>query len=309
MKLNKFIAFAVAALTFSACSNDDASWNTATGVTVNLSQTEMAISEDAEAGRYYYIPVVVDGEANGNIEVTVEFSPVAASPAVEDKDYVVTQKTIIIPAGEASGNIEFYPTGDDIENDDRQFVVTLVKAVGAAVGPQTACTVTLKDNERLIPEAYRNIQGMWTMTCVNSDEPDQYTVNIKGYNEGETGYLSDLIISGWNGVSYTEDLVAKFSFDASTNQAIITIPLGQWVAYDLNFGAQLGVCDVMLASVNYSSSGASLAATGSVSATSNEEMTEISFSDSTELVGAIFDSSGSFTGYTWFWKESMKMTR
>lgn len=309
MKLNKFIAFAVAALTFSACSNDDTSWNTATDVTVNLSQTEMAISEDAEAGRYYYIPVVVEGEANGNIEVTVEFSPVSASPAVEDKDYVVTQKSIVIPVGQTSGNIEFYPTGDDIENDDRQFVATLVKAVGATVGSQNACTVTLKDNERLLPEAYRNIQGMWTFSCNNNDEPHEFTMMCTGHDEGEEGYLTELVFSGWNGYSFCEDVKAQFSYDASTEQAIITFPLGQWVAFNVNFGTQLGVCNVMLASVKYSSSGASLDAKGSVSATANTEMTQITFPESSELVGAIFYTDNSFTGRTWFWYDSMKMTR
>lgn len=304
MKLNKFIAFAVAALTFSACSNDDASWNTATGVTVNLSQTEMAISEDAEAGRYYYIPVVVEGEANGNIEVTVEFAPVSDSPAVEDKDYVVTQKSIVIPVGQTSGNIEFYPTGDDIENDDRQFVATLVKAVGATVGSQTACTVTLKDNERLLPEAYRNIQGMWTFSCID-EEPYEFTLMCTGHNEGEEGYLTELLLSGWNGYSFCEDVKVQFSYDASTEQAIISIPLGQWVAYNVDFGTQLGVCNVMLGSV----SGNSLVASGSVSATANPEMTEITFPESAQLLGAIFTTDGSFTGYTWFWYKSMKMTR
>lgn len=305
MKLQKIFAVALAALSMTACS-DDPSWNSAY-VTVSMAQTEMSISEDAEAGRYYYIPVTLSGETNGPVEVTVEFKGITESPAEEDKDFVVTQKTITIPAGELTGNIEFYPTGDNIENPDRSFEATIVSATGASIGNSATCTILLKDNERIIPEAYENIQGQWLFSGNDDGEKTEFILVCSGYDKDEDGYLKKLRFSGWVGYSWAE-LEANFSFDASTNQAIVSFELGQYVAEEVNFGAQLGVCDVKLGSVSYSSSGASLVSKGTISATSNEDMTELVFPETAEFIGAIY-SGTTFTGYTWFWWDTMSMSR
>lgn len=307
MKLYKYLAIALAAISATACSDDD-SWNTASDVTVTMAQSTMAISEDAEAGRYYYLPVVVSGEANGPIQVTVEVKGTTSSPATEDKDYVVTQKTIVIPAGELSGNIEFYPTGDNEINDDRVFEATIVKAEGALIGSQATCTVTLKDNERLIPEAYANIQGVWNFKANTSRGPVEFPLTCIGANEGEDGYLTKLVFAGWQGYDWVET-TANFSYDASTDQAIISFPLGQWVAEGIDFGEDVGNdCQVMLATVSYSAQGASLVSKGTIAATSDTEMTKIEFPESAELIGAIY-FNGAFTGAVWFWYDTMSMSR
>ena len=307
MKLYKYFAIALAAISATACSDSDESWNTASDVTVSMAQSTMAISEDAEAGRYYYLPIMVSGEANGPIQVTVEVKGTTSSPATEDKDYVFTQKTIVIPAGELSGNVEFYPTGDNEINDDRVFEATIVKAEGALIGSQPTCTVTLKDNERLIPEAYANIQGVWNFKANTSRGPVDFPLTVIGANEGESGYLTDLVVTGWVGYDWVQT-TATFSYDASTDQAIISFPLGQWIAEGLDFGEEVGAdCKVMLASVSYTSNGASLVSKGTISATSNADMTKIEFPESAELIGAIY--AGSFTGFTWFWYDTMSMSR
>lgn len=302
MKLYKFFAVALAALSLTACSDDDNNWNSVQGVTVSIAQSEMSVAEDAEAGRYYYVPLVLSGETNGPVSVTVEFSGTSEYPATEDKDYVVTQKTITIPAGATSGNIEFYPTGDNEENPDRKFEVKIVSAEGASVAGNNLCVVTLMDNERLLPEAYANIQGVWNFEATTSRGKEEFPMTIVGASEGEDGYLTKLTVSGWVGYSWAV-AEANFSFDASTGETIISFPLGQWVATEVNFGDELGICDVMLASV----SGNSLVSSGTISATCNPEFTKITFPETAELIGAIFDPS--FTGYTWFWYKVMSMSR
>ena len=302
MKLYKIFTIALAALSLSACSDDDNDWNSVSGVTVSVAQNEMSVSEDAQAGRYYYVPLVLSAETNGPVQVTVEVKGVSENPATEDKDYVVTQKTIVIPAGSTSGNVEFYPTGDDVENPDRQFEVAIVSAQGATVSSNNICTITLMDNERLLPEAYENIQGIWNFSAMTSRGKVEYQVMIGGADAGEDGYLTKLAMVGFAGYNFTY-VELDFSYDASSNEAVISFPLGQWIATGLDFGEDLGVSDVMLASVSDNS----LVSKGSISATCNTEFTKISFPESAELVGAIFNPS--FTGYTWFWYDTMSMSR
>lgn len=97
MKLNKIFAIALAALTLTACSDDD-DINTA-NVTVNMQKTEIEVSEDFSTGTYYYVPVEVTGESNGPVRVTVKVEGVGSTPATEGDDYVITSKTIVIPQG------------------------------------------------------------------------------------------------------------------------------------------------------------------------------------------------------------------
>ncbi len=117
MKLNKIFAAALAILTMTACDDDDPV-NTA-DVTVNMQQTQMSIAEDFSTGVYYYVPVVLSGETNGPVTVTIAVEGTGANPAVEDRDYMVTSKTIVIPAGETQGSFEFHPSS----NEDRKSVV------------------------------------------------------------------------------------------------------------------------------------------------------------------------------------------
>lgn len=303
MKLTKILAVALAALTLSACSDDDPDYSTTPGVTVQMQKNTMVISEDLEAGRYFTVPVELSTEANGPVSVTVEVKSVETSPAIEDKDYRITSKTIVIPAGELVGGIEFYPIGDDEINDDRQFIMTITSARGAAIGQDASCLITLKDNEGLIPNAYAQMAGTWTFKATDDDGPVEFDLVCQVFPESSDYYTKALVFTGWMGYNWTM-AVANFSFDASTNQAIITFPLGQWIADEVNFGSALGVCDVMLASV----SGNSLVVSGSISATVDENFETISFSDSAEFIGAIFSGS-SFTGYTWFWWDTMSMER
>lgn len=277
MKLYKIFAIALAAMTMTACSDDDNDYNSADDVIVEMQQAQMNVSEDFN-GTYYNIPVVVIGDANGPISVTVELTADSADPAVEDQDYVVTSKTITIPSDTKIGNIQFYPVGDNDENPDRIFVATITKAEGAKIGTNQSCIVTLLDNERLLPEAYAKVQGDWIMSCSDGE----YPMTISGYEEGEDGYLTSVVMSGWGGYDICQG-VAGFSLDASTGQVQLSIPFGQIIA-TVNFTG-FGPQDVQLIGFD----GTYIYPTGSMAAVSNEDVTEFVFPQG---VAGAFNSDG-----------------
>lgn len=301
MKLYKLFAIGLAAVTMTACSDDD-KVNTASDVTVAMQQDKMSVSEDYSAGTYYNVPIIVEGEANGPIKVEVQVSAFGDSPATEGVDYLVTSMNIVIPEGEKEGYVEFYPVGDYEINDDRQFAVTIVKAQGAAIADQATTIVTLVDNDVYLVPAYENIQGDWTLST--DDPDDECIITITGAEPGEEGYLKTLTVSGWGGYSWFE-IEAPFSFDAVKMAAQIRFVYGQYCATNVDAGS-LGEVDVMFAGV----ADGYLVNSGSVLGDVSSDYTSISVPSSASFVGAMFASdSGSFTGYVNFWYENIKIKR
>lgn len=298
MKFNKIFAIALAALTFTACGNDDdePGINTA-NATVSMQEDAMSISEDVVSGVYQKIPVVVTGETNGNVKVTIAVTATGDSPAAEDKDYVFTSYTINIPAGENGGYFEFYPVGDEIINEDRTFTVTIVSAEGATVGTQKSCNVTLIDNERLVPEAYAKIQGEWVLDLGTGDQDFE----IVGYPEDDPRYLKEVMTYGWNGYAWMQ-ASARMLLDAVTHQITLQFPYGQVMAEDVEF-TDLGAMNVQL----WGYDGSYVYQTGNLTMISNPEQNSFS-SEGMGMTGALMQGD-SFSGYVWFRTLSVKLRR
>lgn len=295
MKFNKIFAVALAALTLTAC-NDDDDVNSIP-VTVSMQQSTMSVGEDVAAGVYYNVPVILSDAPNGPVTVTVEVEGVGNEPAQEGRDIVITQKTITIPAGEQIGYIQFYPVGDEEINDDREMLFTITSAAGASIGTEKTCLVTFIDNEKFLPPAYADLMGAWDVTT----DDGNFTVNITGYPEGDPNYLKKVVITGFNGVSWCQ-IEGDFSLDASTMECSITMQYNQTVAENVNFGTAIGVCDVVLASFN----GQSLSLSGAVVARSNPEQNMYTWNSG--VCGAIMQN-GSFSGRIWFGFLSVTMTK
>lgn len=278
MKFNKILAIALAAFSFTACNDDDNSGMNTADVTVSMQQDQISVSEDVTAGVYYNIPVVLDGVTNGPVKVTIEVSAVSESPATENTDYLFTDKTITIPAGEQSGVFEFYPTGDDKINDDRKFVVTITNAEGAKIGNEKTCIVTLLDNERLIPEAHAKVLGNWAMTTNRGT----YPVVITGFDEGDENYLKAVKVTGIGGQSRCV-AVARFNLDATSGLVTLSFDYGQVIAKVsfTGFGEQ----DVLL--IGYD--GQYIYPSGAGTAVSNEDINQFTFAQG--FAGA-FNSGG-----------------
>lgn len=239
MKIKSIFAFATTALILTGCSTDieveKLPGNSASGVTVEMGEQTLTMSEDQlSSGTFTQIPVVVTGEANGAIEVTVACEGYGENPAISADDYnstnynggdyVITSKTIIIPKGETTGYIEMYPKGNSIENPDKQFSITITKVAGAEIGTNTTTVVTLLDNELMIKNAYQNIQGLYTATATDlyAGGSYSYPMVITGTND-ET---FELAVTGWDG---GENLTAKASLscDPSTGDVVLLVPAGQ----------------------------------------------------------------------------------
>lgn len=308
MKLNKIFAIALAALTLTACSDDD-DWNTASDVTVSMQSTTIGVNEDFVAGDYSYIPVVVNGKANGPIKVTIETAPATENPAVVEDDYVVTSYTITIPADQQVGYFEFHTVANTDVSPDKVFTATITKVEGAKIGDQATCDVTILDNDRYIYEAYEKIAGSWTLTGHEKydDSTTTFGLTCVTVDEGEEGYLEDFYMVGYEGIGSCV-LQGQLGFDASTMQATVYFPYGQTLieGITLNFSSGAKVCDFILGSLTYSS-GYSYSLSGGVSGTVSSDYSTITFPDDAIFCSLITSGGSVVSWYSWL--DQVSITR
>lgn len=270
MKFAKYLLVACLGLIFAACSNDD--WNTDGNVSVEMANATIRTKENIGT---FYVPLKVNGTTNGPIQVTVDVQEYSASPAVEDVNYLITSKTVVIPTDTAQVSIEILAVNDMELNDDRMFIVSIVKAEGATIGAQNTTTVTIRDDDGLFYEA---IQGDWTWSDYEYyDQADeQYTMKVSGVDEESSDYEKILYFAGWGGVS---SLVGKveYSIDAN-NEITLYIPYGQ-VLGQLNFTG-LGVCDVVL----YGVEGGYLVDDGGFYGTVSPDLKSVTFEPNLDVI-------------------------
>lgn len=306
MKFNKIFALALGVLAFSSCC-DDCDYNTAPDVTVELKETEMRFPEDrATITSLYNIPLVVKGEANGNLVVNVAFKAVGESQAEYDKHYVVTSTSIIIPEGETSVNVEFYPTGDDFINENRTFEISIESVEGGEVGANKSCVVTLVDNEGLIPRLYDEVQGDWIVKFKDVRLGDiESMVTIIGAEEGQPGYQKTVNILNFPDGQHNTNIPCSFSVDGATECPILIFNLGVDNVYGEDVDPELGIGKVIFC--HYS--GNSLYDGGSVVFQGNPECDEFTWTVSPDFegVGLFYDfPAGFYIGYRW---SSMTLTK
>lgn len=229
MKFNKLYALALGVLALSACSDCDDCLNKADDVTVELKEATMRFPEDRLSNTTLYnIPLVVNGEADGDIIVNVALKTVEGTePAVADEHYIVTSTELIIPEGVTSVNVEFYPVGNEVINPNRVFEVAITNVKGAAVGANSTCEVTLVDNEGLIPLGYQNIQGTWTAKLNSIDDgPIESTFTILGAPEGDPDYEKYVYLVGFPDANLNTMIKAAFSVDGATEEPSVSWDLG-----------------------------------------------------------------------------------
>ena len=296
MKLYKLSAFVLATAIFASCSEEELSWNSSTA-TVSMEQAELVYKENKGMVN---VPIVVDGELNGPVEVTVEVAEVGENPAMEDVHYIVTSKTVLIPADATSGKIEFKTVDDADINEARTFVINIKSVNGATVGETASTTVTLKDNDS---QFYEKLQGRWKMNSVDSKGNTQaWNINIIGVDEGEEGYNEVFQVTGIMGYDWTS-MTMFYSYDVATKTGYVYIPFGYIFAQGVNFGLG-GTQDVATGTVvdgyiNFD---------GGLVGTWNEDFTEITFEENKIMYGFLIDN-GQPNGYTWFNCLNIKMSK
>ena len=290
MKYNKIFALLLAAAAFAGCSKEDISWNSS-DATVGMGQAELVVKENKGMVN---VPLVVDGELNGPVEVTVEVAEVGENPAMEDVHYIVTSKSYVIAEDATEGKIEFKTVDDPDINEARTFVITIKKVNGAKVSEAASTTVTLKDNDS---QFYEKLQGKWKMTS----SAGTWNINIIGAEEGQDGYNEVFQVTGIMGYDWTS-MTMFYSYDVATKTGYVYIPFGYIFAQGVNFSG-LGVCDV--ATVTATPEG-NLSMDGGMIGTWNEDFTEITFEDKI-MYGGVF-LNGAFKG-TWFSCSGIKMVK
>lgn len=251
MKLKYFALLSLGVFAMTSCSDDDNDFNTNNEVTVELADATIRISEDQTSSTSYnYIPVVVNGESNGPIDVTIEVLPYGEHPAVADVNYVVTSYHITIPAGQTTASFQYYPKGDDEINDDRSFEVRIADVKGAKIGAQETTIITLVDNEGLIPIYYTGMAGEWNAVMESIyDGPLPLTFDIETASENESGYGKDITLVNFPDTGMTTE--ATFSIDGVEQKIYIAIASGQTVGV-LNH-ASYGRGEIMLYPISGSS--------------------------------------------------------
>ena len=290
MKSNKIYAFLLAAAVLAGCSKEEEiSWNSA-DATVSMGQAELVVKENKGMVN---VPVVVAGELDGAVEVTVEVAELGENPAMEDVHYILTSETVIIPADATEGKIEFKTVDDADINEERTFVITIKSANGATVSETANSTVvTLKDNDS---QFYEKLQGRWKMNSVSSKGASQsWNINIVGVEEGEEGYNEVFQVTGIMGYSWTS-MTMYYSYDAAAKAGYVYIPAGYILAEGVDFGLG-GTNEVVTGLVNEEGN---LTLSGGIIGTWNDDFTEITFEQNKLMYGLIF-SGANFTGYTWF---------
>ena len=289
MKFRKIYALLLATAVFASCSQEDEiSWNSSEA-TVSMGDSVLVIKENKGMVN---VPVVVEGELNGAVEVTVEVAEVGENPAMEDVHYLVTSKKLIIPADATSGNIEFKTVDDADINEARTFSITITSVNGAAVGDVNSTVVTLKDNDS---QFYEKLQGRWKMNSVDSKGNTQaWNINIIGVDEGEEGYNEVFQVTGIMGYAWTS-MTMFYNYDVATKTGYVYIPAGYILAEGVDFGLG-GTNEVVTGLVNEEGN---LTLSGGIIGTWNDDFTEITFEQNKLMYGLIF-SGANFTGYTWF---------
>lgn len=170
MKYIKLFMLMVAAILFTACS-DDETYNTDATTAVEFEKTTMTVKENEELIK---LPVKITGKRNGMIRLTIKAegvdgsseapSYVAAKESANgsEGDYSITTKTLVVKTDTITSevmNFEMKVLDDKIMNSDRKVRFTL-SVEGAKLGAKNTLDVKIENDERTI---YDLIAGDWLM--------------------------------------------------------------------------------------------------------------------------------------------------
>lgn len=170
MKYIKLFMLMVAAILFTACS-DEETYNTDATTAVEFEKTTMTVKENEGMIK---LPVKITGKRNGMIRLTITAEGVdgssetpsyaAAKESVNgsEGDYSITTKTLVVKADTITSevmNFEMKVLDDKIINSDRKVRFTL-SVEGAKLGAKNTLDVKIENDERTI---YDLIAGDWLM--------------------------------------------------------------------------------------------------------------------------------------------------
>lgn len=245
MKYFKLFMLLLVACTFAACSDDDNN-NTNGETTVSFASATLKLKESAGLVN---IPIKVEGARNGDVSVVVKAEEVGESPAVEDKHYIITSKSVRVKADEetsATLNIETKIVDDDEINTDRTFKLTIVSANGAKIGENSSVLVTIRDNENAF---YEQFFGTWEITGLAQSNGKAFnaTIKITGEQDDDApNYNNILTATSTNFVDFGADTDFewhfRYTFDETTKTGTIGFICDEEVAAFDNAGNHYSFC-------------------------------------------------------------------
>ena len=268
------------------CSDDDVELNSA-NCTVGFQTTEVTVKENADL---FNIPIVVEGDQNGVVNVVLSVEEYGDSPAKEDVNYYITDKTLTISSEDKQIGLEVFALDDEEINESRKFIVKIASADGAQLDEsRSAVVVTLKDNDS---NFYDKLAGKWAFTAGK----DAANAKLVPYAEGDPKYENEFVlVIERQGVPM--QFTMNYSFDLATKKIKLSMPVGEMIAEGLDFGDPVGVCDVYSSLVV----GEELELEGNVEWVLSDDMKTIKANTDSAIVGALFATgTKKFTGYTWF---------
>lgn len=294
------IAFCLGALmALSSCSDSD---NVNSGAaTVGFGEAKI---EAKERVGFFKVPVTVTGEQNGTIELDVKV--LADDPnCVEDKNYLITSKHLIIPQSTKTVNVEIKAVDDRQPNDDRKFKLQIENVKGASVSSTNATAeVVILDNDNV---PYELMYGTWTLSAneinpeTNSKSVQTWDIDLRVLEDTDPEYGIIVNSSPWGQLLDAEENLITlsqaltFKYDNVTRKSQLTMKIGTELASNMNLGTYKDEStgrdrDLTKASVRTAIMGMSgFLYSGSLTGQVSDDYNEITFPGTVYMI--VFDSS------------------
>ncbi len=268
MKLFKYLLLLFVGIGFAACDDDDVKVNTASDVTVEFASDSLITQEGVALAQ---IPVVINGEPNGKVKVTIEVRQAdnADEPAIEDVHYYVTTKQLWIYPDTKEADFEIVPIDDRDQGEGRTFIITITSAEGAQVGTQSQAIGFIRDNDS---DTYDRLGGEWTVTFNDSyDGEVSVSAVIETYAFDKPQYKRMLMATAdWMG--FGADGTIDLTYSAAGR--FVGLMANSLVIGPVNF-TNYGPCNIFTGvNVNGQPS-----LSGSIPGNWNDDLTEINFGD------------------------------
>ena len=137
--IKSLLVFLCMGAAFAACSDDE---NINVGdTTVQFQSASMLISEVTTA---LDIPIEVTGSHEGTVKVSVQY--IESNGLKDDSNVIITSRELLIPAGVSTVDLETrLSVANDEMEEGRVLTFKIVDVVGATLGSNATCEVSLKE--------------------------------------------------------------------------------------------------------------------------------------------------------------------
>ena len=232
MKYIKFFMLTVAAVLMASCSSDDASYNSEANTTVGFTTDTIKVKESTG---FFNVPIAIEGKRNGDIKMNIEVVAASDNPATEDKDFMITGKTLTLLNDTTTSetlNVQIKTVDNSEINEARLFKLKIVNVEGAKL-LNDEIVVVLRDNDAAFFEKFF---GKWTFSAIDSDgNAVERTITISGpSDEEDPNYEKLLTVTGNSflnvGVALNFEWHFNYSFDTATKKGTLGFVMGELVS-------------------------------------------------------------------------------